>query len=74
MKVRILWCAVLLLGLVGCTSPDPAFVTAVDKAWSAVGPRYTAYVKADATLQEGERETILRTAELLTLTIEEAKK
>lgn len=71
---RAFWAAILLVGLAGCAGPDPAFVTAIDKAWSVIGPRYTAYVQADPALDAGQKATVLRTAELLTLTIEEAKK
>lgn len=57
----------------GC-SLNAQFVDAVDRTWATIGPEYQAYVDADATLDDNTKETRKRTAETLTLLIEEAKK
>jgi len=55
-------------------SVNKQFVSAVDSAWSVIGPEYETYVKADPNLAESSKATRLRTAKILTETIEEAKK
>lgn len=57
----------------GCTV-QKSFVTAVDASWSVIGPEYIGYVEADTALDARSRDIRIRTATLLTETIEEAKK
>lgn len=70
---RIIYVVVLAVCLAGCTV-DQQFVQSVDSAWDVIGPRYVDYVQADATLDDQSKETRIRTAELLTRLIEEAKR
>jgi len=65
--------AFLVSAIAGC-SVNKQFVSAVDSAWSVIGPEYEGYVKADPALTESSKQTRLRTAKILTETIEEAKK
>lgn len=65
--------AALLCAISGC-SLNSQFVSAVDGAWSVIGPEYTAYVQADATLDDATKTTRIRTAQLLTETIAEAQR
>lgn len=69
---KVLVCGVFLVVLCGC-SINQQFVTAVDDAWDVIGPRYVEYVQKDATLDDESKTTRIRTAQLLTETIEEAK-
>jgi hypothetical protein len=61
------------LCLTGC-SVNAQFVDAVDEAWTLIHPEYVAYVNADATLDGTDKRARLRTAQILTATINEAKK
>ncbi len=71
MKPLFALLAVLLL----CSSCalNAQFVSAVDSAWSVIGPEYIEYVQADPNLRPDTKETRIRTATLLTETIAEAK-
>ena len=64
---------VIAAALSGCTV-HKSFVVAVDASWSVIGPEYIEYVDADPALDARSREIRIRTATLLTETIEEAKK
>jgi hypothetical protein len=64
----------VLTALAGCTYPARDFVEAVDTAWQAIGPEYVQYLQADPNLSAEAKITRARTAQLLTLAIEEAKK
>lgn len=70
---RLLIVAACLLLAAGC-SLNSQFVSAVDGAWDAIGPEYTAYVQADPALDADTKTTRLRTAQLLTELLEEAQK
>lgn len=72
----VLFCLGLLLfclGVTGC-SVNAQFVDAVDDAWTVIEPRYVDYVQTDTTLDEESKATRIRTAEILSATILEAKK
>jgi hypothetical protein len=64
----------LLLALLAGCSLNKQFVNAVDINWSVIGPRYVNYVEGDPNLPDDIRVTWLRTAEVFTELIEEAKK
>ena len=70
---KIVYVVVLALCVAGCTV-DQQFVASVDSAWQVIGPRYVDYVDADPALDDQSKETRVRTAELLTRLIEEAKR
>jgi len=70
MKVLYPFLVAVLLG--GCTV-NRAFVNAVDASWSVIGPEYMAYIEADEDLDDLSKGIRVRTARLLTETIEEAK-
>lgn len=70
--LRYLMPFVLILGT-SC-SLNRQFVYAVDNAWGVIGPRYEEYVRKDESLDEETRAIRLRTSQLMTEVIEEAKK
>ena len=72
MKRWLLFLVCATLVLAGC-SVNEQFVSAVDKAWVTIGPEYRAYVEADEAIGDDTKATRLRTAEILTETIEVAK-
>ncbi len=65
--------AVVVVALPGC-GLNQTFVMGVDAGWSVIGPEYTGYVQADPKLTPDDKTTRLRTAQLMTELIEEAKK
>ena len=60
------------IGVTGC-SVNAQFVDAVDSAWTVIHPEYVEYVNADTALSGADKTTRIRTAEILTATIMEAK-
>ena len=65
-------CFCLFLMVAGC-SLNKAFVNAVDDSWSAIGPEYQTYVRADSMLTQADKDIRICHAESLTKLIEEAR-
>jgi hypothetical protein len=71
--IRIGFVLALLMLCCSC-SVDQTFVAGVDAGWDVIGPEYTAYVEGDPKLDPDSKATRKRTAELMSLLIEEAQK
>ena len=70
MRKMFLW--LMLVLACGC-SLNRQFVAAVDETWQVIGPRYCEYVKSDASLTDDDKGTRLRTAQMLSEVIVEAR-
>lgn len=65
--------ALLALAATGCSQPGMVSVSAIDAPVNAVCDRHDAYVEADTSLSDLEKETYLRTTTLLRRVVEEAR-
>ena len=71
--MKKIFLSLALFGLVSCC-PQTTYLATAKANWDLIGPEYTAYVSADAALDEGSKATRLRTAELFSKMLEEANK
>jgi len=69
---KLILCTAFVLALAGC-SINQQFVETCDNTWQVIGPEYVEYVQKDETLDEDTKKIRLRTAEIFTRLIEEAK-
>lgn len=72
-------CCGLLLGFVligcnACVGPEAIALPAIEANWKVIGPRYVEYVNGDARLTDQDKADRVKTAELMSRVIAEARK